>query len=193
MAEGTPDGIDGAQVEAWFAANVPGATPPLEFERISGGRSNITYGVSDAAGNRWALRRPPLGARLASAHDMSREYRIIAALTGTDVPVPRAVGLCEDDAVNGDPFYVMGFVDGPILRNKAEAEAAFSEDERRSIGERVVDTLIAIHSVEPDAVGLGDLARKEDYVARQLRRWQGQWEKSKTREIPLVDEVHDRL
>jgi aminoglycoside phosphotransferase (APT) family kinase protein len=193
MAEGTPDGIDGAQVEAWFAANVPGATPPLEFERISGGRSNITYGVSDAAGSRWALRRPPLGARLASAHDMSREYRIIAALTGTDVPVPRAVGLCEDDAVNGDPFYVMGFVDGPILRNKAEAEAAFSEDERRSIGERVVDTLIAIHSVEPDAVGLGDLARKEDYVARQLRRWQGQWEKSKTREIPLVDEVHDRL
>ena len=107
--------------------------------------------------------------------------------------MPAAIGLCEDDAVNGDPFYVMGFVDGPILRSKAEAEAAFDEDERRAIGERVVDTLVAIHAVDPDAVGLGDLGRKEDYVARQLRRWHGQWEKSKTRELPLVDEVHDRL
>jgi aminoglycoside phosphotransferase (APT) family kinase protein len=193
MAEGTPDGIDGAQVEAWFSANVQGATPPLEFERISGGRSNITYGVTDAAGSRWALRRPPLGKRLASAHDMAREHRIIAALSNTDVPVPEAVGLCDDESVNGDPFYVMGFVEGPILRNREEAEEAFSEDERRAIGERVVDTLLAIHAVEPDAAGLGDLAKKEDYVARQLHRWHGQWEKSKTREIPLIDEVHDRL
>ncbi len=194
MAEGTPDGIDGARVEEWFSANVPGATPPLEFERISGGRSNITYGVSDAAGHRWALRRPPLGKRLASAHDMAREHRIIAALADTDVPVPAANGLCEDEAVNGDPFYVMGFVEGPILRNRAEAEAAFpDEEDRRAIGERVVDTLLAIHSVDPDAVGLGDLAKKEDYVARQLRRWHGQWEKSKTREIELIDDVHDRL
>jgi aminoglycoside phosphotransferase (APT) family kinase protein len=193
-AEGTPDGIDGAAVEAWFSANVPGAKPPLEFERISGGRSNITYGVSDAAGNRWALRRPPLGKRLASAHDMGREHRIIAALAETAVPVPEAVGFCEDEAVNGDPFYVMGFVEGPILRNKEEAEGAFpDQSDRRAIGERVVDTLLAIHSVEPDAVGLGDLAKKEEYVARQLHRWHGQWEKSKTREIPLVDDVHDRL
>ncbi len=183
MAEGTPDGIDGARVEAWFAANVPGAAPPLGYERISGGRSNITYGVSDSAGNRWALRRPPLGKRLASAHDMAREHRIIAALQDTEVPVPEAVGLCEDESVNGAPFYVMGFVEGPILRNRAEAEAAFDEAERRAIGDRVVDTLLAIHSVEPDSVGLGDLARKEDYVARQLHRWHGQWEKSKTREI----------
>jgi aminoglycoside phosphotransferase (APT) family kinase protein len=189
-----PDGIDAEGVEAWFAANVPGATLPLSFERISGGRSNITYGVSDAAGNRWALRRPPLGKRLASAHDMAREHRIIAALTPTDVPVPPAVGLCEDDSVNGDPFYVMGFVDGPILRSRSEAEEAFpSLDDRRAIGERVVDTLVAVHNVDPDEAGLGDLARKEDYVARQLRRWQGQWEKSKTREIPLVEDVHDRL
>ena len=193
MAEGTPDGIEGASVEAWFAANVDGAQPPLAFERISGGRSNITYGVSDAAGNRWALRRPPLGKRLASAHDMAREHRIISALQATDVPVPPAIGLCEDESVNGDPFYVMGFVEGPILRSKTEAEEAFDADERRAIGERVVDTLLAIHSVDADSVGLGDLARKEDYVARQLRRWHGQWEKSKTRELALVDDVHDRL
>jgi len=193
MAEGTPEGIEGERVEAWFTENVDGAEPPLSIERISGGRSNITYGVSDAAGHRWALRRPPLGKRLASAHDMSREHRIIAALEPTDVPVPPAIGLCEDDSVNGDPFYVMGFVQGPILRSKAEAEEAFDEAGRRAVGERVVDTLLAIHSVDPDSVGLGDLARKEDYVARQLRRWHGQWENSKTRELALVDEVHDRL
>ncbi len=194
MSDRAPDGIDAERVEAWFAASVTGAEPPLSFERISGGRSNITYLVGDAAGSRWALRRPPLGKRLASAHDMGREYRIIAALTPTAVPVPEAVGLCEDESVNGDPFYVMGFVEGPILRTRGEAEEAFPEPaDRRAIGERVVDTLVAIHDVDPDEVGLGDLGRKEDYVARQLHRWHGQWEKSKTRELELVDDVHRRL
>ena len=193
MNDRAPDGIDAERVAAWFAANVPDVETPLSFERISGGRSNITYGVADAAGKRWALRRPPLGARLASAHDMGREFKVISALEPTNVPVPAAFGLCEDESVNGAPFYVMGFVEGPILRTKTDAEAAFDAGERRAIGERVIDTLAAIHAVDPDPVGLGDLARKEEYVARQLRRWHGQWEKSKTREIPLVDDVHDRL
>ncbi len=187
------EGIDAAGVEGWFTANVPGAEPPLSYERISGGRSNLTYSVADAAGNRWALRRPPLGKRLASAHDMGREHRIIAALQETPVPVPPAIGLCEDESVNGDPFYVMGWVEGPILRSLAEAEAFPDEAERRRIGERVVDTLVAIHEVDPDEVGLGEMAKKEDYVGRQLRRWKGQFDKQHTRELPLVAEVHDRL
>ena len=187
------EAIDQASLEAWFAREVPGAKPPLEFERISGGRSNLTYGVTDSAGRRWALRRPPLGKRLASAHDMAREHRIIAALAPTNVPVAPAVALCEDESVNGAPFYVMDFVEGPILRSRAEAEEAFDESERRAIGERVVDTLVAIHAVDPDAVGVGDLGRKEDYVTRQLRRWHGQWEKSKTRELEVIDDVHRRL
>jgi aminoglycoside phosphotransferase (APT) family kinase protein len=187
------EGIDRPRMEAWFADNVPGAEPPLAFERISGGRSNLTYAVSDGAGRRWALRRPPLGKRLASAHDMTREHRIISALEATPVPVPPAVGLCEDDSVNGAPFYVMDFVEGPILRSRTEAEAEFDEAERRAIGERVVDTLVAIHSVDPDAAGLGTLGKKQDYVARQLHRWHGQWEKSKTHDLPLVDDVHRRL
>src|SRR4051812_5434098 len=187
------EAIDQANLEAWFASEIDGAQPPLEFERISGGRSNLTYGVTDSAGRRWALRRPPLGKRLASAHDMSREHRIIAALAATDVPVAPAVALCEDESVNGAPFYVMDFVEGPILRTKAEAEESFGEDDRGAIGERVVDTLVAIHAVDPDAVGVGDLGRKEDYVARQLRRWHGQWEKSKTRELEVIDDVHRRL
>ena len=103
------------------------------------------------------------------------------------------VGLCEDESVNGAPFYVMEFVEGPILRGLAEAEAFPDEGDRRAIGERVADTLVAIHAVDPDAVGLGDLGRKEDYVARQLHRWQGQWEKSKTRELAAIDAVHERL
>jgi aminoglycoside phosphotransferase (APT) family kinase protein len=187
-------GIERAGVEAWFAGQLPEAELPLRFERIAGGLSNLTFRVTDAAGRRWALRRPPLGKTLGSAHDMGREHRVLAALAPTPVPVPPLVGLCEDEAVNGAPFYVMEFVEGPILRGRAEAEAAFpDEGDRHAIGLRVADTLAQIHAVDPDAVGLGELGRKQDYVARQLRRWQGQWEKSKTRELALVDEVHERL
>ncbi len=187
-------GIKQEGLEAWFATHAPAAQPPLRFERIAGGLSNLTYRVQDAAGRRWALRRPPLGKTLGSAHDMGREHRVLAALAATEVPVPPLVGLCEDESVTGAPFYVMEFVEGPILRGLAEAEASFpDESERRTIGFRVADTLAQIHAVDPDAVGLGDLGRKQDYVARQLRRWQGQWEKSKTRELESIDRVHDSL
>ena len=187
------EAIDQPKLEAWFFEHVPGVVPPLAFERIAGGRSNLTYAVADGAGTRWALRRPPLGKRLASAHDMAREHRIISALQGTAVPVPPIVGLCQDESVNGAPFFVMEFVDGPILRSRTEAEQRFDEAQRRPIGERVVDTLVAIHAIDPDRVGLGDLGRRQDYVARQLRRWQGQWEKSKTHDVPLIDDLHRRL
>jgi aminoglycoside phosphotransferase (APT) family kinase protein len=188
-----PDGIDPNGVEAWFALNAPSARPPLSFERIAGGHSNLTYRVSDAGGHRWALRRPPLGKRLGSAHDMVREHKVVSALGPTEVPVAPVVGLCQDDSVNDAPFYVMEFVEGPVLRGLAEAEVFPDEADRREIGDRVADTLAAIHAIDPDAAGLGDLGRKEDYVARQLRRWHGQWEKSKTRELEAIDSVHERL
>jgi aminoglycoside phosphotransferase (APT) family kinase protein len=188
-----PQGIDRSGVESWFGEHVPGVQLPLSFERISGGHSNLTYGVRDAAGERWALRRPPLGKRLGSAHDMGREHRVVSALASTPVPVAPIVGLCEDEGVNDAPFYVMEFVEGPILRGLAEADVFPDEADRRAIGERVVDTLVDIHAVDPDAVGLGELGRKQDYVARQLHRWQGQWEKSKTRELAAIDTVHERL
>jgi aminoglycoside phosphotransferase (APT) family kinase protein len=192
-AAAVTDGIDQNGVEAWFALNVPSASPPLAFERIAGGHSNLTYRVSDEGGNHWALRRPPLGKRLGSAHDMGREFKVVSALGATEVPVAPVVGLCEDESVNDAPFYVMEFVEGPVLRGLAEAEAFPDEGDRRAIGERVADTLAAIHAIDPDAAGLGDLGRKEDYVARQLHRWQGQWEKSKTRELETLDSLHDRL
>lgn len=191
--EATPDGIEREPVEAWFEANAGEVALPLRFERISGGHSNLTYEVRDAAGRAFALRRPPLGKRLGSAHDMSREHKVIAGLQDTPVPVPPLVGLCEDESVNGAPFYVMEFVDGVVLRSRTEAEEHFDRAQRTAIGERVVDTLVALHSIDPDEVGLGDLGRKRDYVPRQLHRWHGQWEKSKTRELELVDDVHRRL
>ncbi len=187
-----PDGIDAPAVEGWFAENVDGVTLPLRFEMIAGGRSNLTYSVTDAEGARWALRRPPLGKRLGSAHDMGREASVVGALAPTPVPVPGVVGFCDDESVNEAPFYVMDFLPGPILRAVPDAEP-YDEAQRRAIGENVVDTLVAIHDVDPDAVGLGELGKKADYVARTLHRWSGQWEKSKTRELRLIDDVHDRL
>ena len=191
--ERADEGIDVPRVESWFAEHVPGARSPLAFARISGGHSNLTYAVQDADGRRWALRRPPLGKRLRSAHDMVREHTIISALRETEVPVAPTVGLCVDDSVNGAPFYVMDFIEGPVLRSRSDAEGHFDESARRAIGEQVADTLVAIHAVDPDQIGLGELGRREDYVARQLHRWQGQWERSKTRELRVIDAVHDRL
>ena len=194
MAEETesPEGIDGERVGAWLEANVAGASGPFSYERIAGGRSNLTYRVTDSAGRVWALRRPPMGKALGSAHDMGREHRVVSALAPTPVPVAPIAGYCTDESVNEAPFYVMDFVAGPILRLRADADE-FDEGERRAIGERVVDTLVEIHAQVPDEIGLGDLGKKEDYVARQLRRWGKQWEGSKTREIPLVERVHERL
>jgi aminoglycoside phosphotransferase (APT) family kinase protein len=193
MADEATDGINQKPLEAWFGENVPGVDFPLQFERIAGGHSNLTYRVTDAAGQKWALRRPPLGKRLGSAHDMGREHKVVSALGGTEVPVAPVVGLCEDESVNDAPFYVMEFVEGPILRGLMEADTFPDEGDRRAIGERVADTLVQIHSVDPAAVGLGDLGKKEDYVARQLHRWKGQWEKSKTRELEPIDRVHEAL
>jgi aminoglycoside phosphotransferase (APT) family kinase protein len=193
MAEDALEGIDRSGVEGWFEANVPEVTPPLGFERISGGRSNLTYSVTDAAGGRWALRRPPLGKGLTSAHDVGREHKVISALAPTAVPVAPTVGMCEDETVNGAPFFVMDFVEGPVLRTQAAAVESFEEGDRHEIGERVADTLVRIHEIDPDDVGIGDLGRKQEYVARQLHRWHGQWEKSKTHDVPLIDDVHARL
>jgi aminoglycoside phosphotransferase (APT) family kinase protein len=133
-----------------------------------------------------------MGKALGSAHDMGREHRVVSALASTPVPVAPIAGYCTDESVNEAPFYVMEFVEGPILRLREDAEG-FDAAGRRAIGERVVDTLVEIHAQVPDDVGLGDLGKKEDYVARQLHRWQKQWEGSKTREVPLVEQVHDRL
>lgn len=188
----TVEGVDASKVTDWFVAHVPGAAPPLRFDLLAGGRSNLTFRVDDTAGHTWVLRRPPLNHVLATAHDMSREHRIISALGPTDVPVAHAIGLCSDAEVNGSPFYVMSYVDGHVVRDKAEAKR-FTTEQRRRTGESIIDTLARIHAVDIDAVGLGELGRREGYIARQLKRWYGQWEQSKTRELPDVDVAYERL
>ncbi len=185
-------GIDAPNVTAWFEAHAEGVTPPLRFTLIAGGHSNLTYRVDDAEGRSWVLRRPPLGQVLATAHDMAREHRIISALAPTDIPVAPTIGLCEDVAVNGAPFYVMDFVQGRVIRDATEAEA-LTVAERELVSASLVDVLARIHQTDVDAVGLGDLGRREGYIERQLHRWYGQFLKSKTREVPLLDEVHQRL
>lgn len=188
---GTPPGIDAPGITAWLAARTPLA-PPLAWERIPGGRSNLTYRVTDAEGRRFVLRRPPLHSVLASAHDVGREYRIMSALQDADVPVPPVVGAEPGDHVTGAPFYVMEFVDANVIREPEDA-AALSPAARRRVAEQLADVLARLHAIEPDEVGLGDLGRREDYLARQLHRWRGQYDKGRSRDVPMIESLHQRL
>ena len=193
----TTAGIDAQRVSTWFEDNIPGAVLPLSFALVAGGRSNLTYEVDDAAGNRFVLRRPPTGHILPTAHDMGREFKIISALGPAGVPVPPALGLCTDEAVNGAAFYVMGFVDGVIARTAEIAEQNLDVDSRRRVSLSLIDTLALIHRVDPVAVGLGDLGRTEGYIARQLKRWYSNYRAANESRggvtLPQIDEVHDYL
>jgi aminoglycoside phosphotransferase (APT) family kinase protein len=187
-----PPGVDLVRLQGWFADHVDGyGGGELHASLIAGGRSNLTY-VVGAGADEWVLRRPPLGHVLPTAHDMAREYKVLAALAGTDVPVPRVIAFCDDIAVNDAPFYVMQKVDGVILRTGAEM-ARLTRDEARRCSESLVDVLVAIHAVEYSAVGLDDFGRPDGFIERQVRRWGEQWERSKTRELPAIDELARRL
>ena len=188
----TPDGVDLDRLAPWFTEHVPGFTgAPLTATLIAGGRSNLTYVITDGT-TEWVLRRPPLGHVLPTAHDMAREHRVLDALRDTAVPVPVVLGFCDDTDVNGAPFYVMEKVDGIIYRD-ARSLASLSATDAGRVSHALVDVLADIHAVDFTAVGLGDFGRPDGYCERQVRRWGEQWERSKTREIPAVDEVARRL
>jgi len=186
-------GFDVPKVSEWLESYVDGAVGPFEFEQITGGHSNITVKVTAADQQQSVLRRPPLGHVLASAHDMGREHRVIAGLQDSAVPVPPVLGFCDDPAVNDAPFYAMRFVDGAVLRDLEQAESALDAAGRANASRSLVDTMAAIHAVDIGAAGLSDLGRHEGYIARQLKRWYGQWNQGKTRDLPAVDRVHDGL
>jgi aminoglycoside phosphotransferase (APT) family kinase protein len=193
-ATGEVRGIHREPVSSWLADHIDGVDPPFTFELIVGGHSNLTYRVTDAAGRALVLRRPPLGAVLATAHDMEREHKIITGVAHTSVPVPEALGLCLDEDVNDAPFYVMNFIEGHVLDTAALTSRVLPNERlRAALGESVIDTLAALHLTDPDTVGLGDLGRKQAYLDRQLKRWRGQWEKSKTRELPAMEESYELL
>ncbi len=184
-------GINPDYLQQWFEERVL-VNGLLKFEKITGGRSNLTFTVTDEAGHSWVLRRPPLGHVLATAHDMAREHRLISALADSDVPVPKVVALCEDESINGAPFYVMEFVSGEVIRTYEEA-TAIGPNRLGRMGSSLVETLARLHNLDVDDIGLGDLARREGYLERQLKRWRSQFEQSSKREIPQLIEVHEIL
>ncbi|MDX2603280.1 phosphotransferase family protein [Streptomyces caniscabiei] len=187
-----PPGLDPDRLRALLDAERPGLVGgPLTGRLIEGGRSNLTYEVTDGTA-KWVVRRPPLGHVLATAHDMKREHRVISALHPTDVPVPRPVLLCEDEEVLGAPFYVMDFVEGTPYRT-AEQLAPLGPERTRAAVLGLVDTLVELHAVDPAEVGLADFGRPEGFLDRQLRRWGKQLDASRNRELAGIDELHATL
>ncbi len=185
-------GIERDRVEPFLRGVLPLGDEALEFELVGGGRSNLTYRVR-AGARSWALRRPPLGHVIATAHDMTREFRVLSALADTDVPVPRPVALCEDPAVNGAPFYVMEFCDGVVLQDEAPEGFARTAPEGRAVSQALVDTLVTLHGIDPAAVGLADFGRPAGYLERQVRRWAKQWEANSVGELPEIEALLERL
>jgi aminoglycoside phosphotransferase (APT) family kinase protein len=192
MSEGLR-GLDSSAVATWMADHVDGIVPPVTFSLIAGGHSNLTFGAVDAAGTEYVVRRGPLGSSGGGAHDMGREHRVIAALHGS-IPVPRALAVCHDDSVNGTPFYVMSKVAGAVLDNVASADVHLSDPAaRRFAGQQLVDVLADMHRVDVDAVGLGGAAKREDFLGRQIKRFVGMWERNRTRELPAMSTLSDRV
>ncbi|WP_155055443.1 phosphotransferase family protein [Streptomyces blattellae] len=195
MSADHPPGLDLDRLRGLLDSERPGLVHgPLTGRLIEGGRSNLTYAVSDGT-SRWVVRRPPLGHVLATAHDMKREHRVISALHPTNVPVPRPVLMCENPengAVLGAPFYVMEFVEGTPYRT-ADQLAPLGPERTRAAVLSLVDTLVELHAVDPASVGLADFGRPEGFLDRQLRRWGKQLDASRNRELAGIDELHAAL
>ena len=183
-------GLDLAAVLGWLSTHAPGEIGERPAARlIAGGRSNLTYLLDDGA-RQLVVRRPPLGHVLATAHDMAREHRIISALAGTGVPVPRAIALCTDAEVNGAPFYAMSFVDGLVVRAD---QTGLDQTARDQLSASMMTVLADLHEVDVQTAGLGDFGRPEGFLERQLRRWSKQLEASRSRELPGIDRLRDTL
>jgi aminoglycoside phosphotransferase (APT) family kinase protein len=178
VSERRAEGYDIPAVEAWIEENIPELAPPLEWTRLEGGHSNLTYQLEDGRGRQAVIRRPPQGELLPKAHDMSREWSLISALGPTAVPVPAAMGFCESPDVTGAWFYVMGLVDGRPLYNLEQTLAWVPQDRRVTLAHSFFDTLADLHALDPDTIGLGELGKKQNYVGRQLNTWYRSWTSS---------------
>lgn len=185
-------GVDLDALARWLDGAAPGLRDgALEGELLTGGKSNLTYRLTDGT-TTWALRRPPLGHALPTAHDMAREFRLLTALHGTEVPVARPVVLCEDPDVLGAPFYLMSFVDGVVLDDPTVL-ATLSPAQARHACDLLVDTLLAVHRIDTAAVGLGGFGRPDGFLGRQVTRWTAQWDASETQPRPGLRELVTRL
>jgi aminoglycoside phosphotransferase (APT) family kinase protein len=178
------------RLSEWFARHVPGAEGALTAELIAGGKSNLTYRVSDQAGNAWAVRRPPRGPKAPTAHNVHREHRIIAALYADSIfPVAAPGGICSDENVLGAPFMVTEFVDGIVLRTRRIA-AELPQPVRSTTADTLIDALAQLHKLAPTDLGLQDLAPPTGYLQRQLARWRTQYDRSRQRGIDDIESMH---
>jgi aminoglycoside phosphotransferase (APT) family kinase protein len=185
-------GLDLRALSGYLQAELPGLlAAPLSGRLIAGGRSNLTYLVSNGVGS-WVVRRPPLGHVLETAHDMGREHRVMAALSNSSVPVPEMIALCREAEVIGAPFYVMSYVDGTVYRSEDQL-AQVGEKQALQVADALIDVLAQLHAVDPHAIGLGDLGRPDGYLERQLRRWGKQLQSSYSREVPRLEDLGRRL
>lgn len=189
--QGVPGVEDPPRLHAWMISAGLDFGELRGVALIAGGRSNLTYRL-DLDGGQLVLRRPPLGHVLPTAHDMSREYKVLSALSGTDIPVPDPIAFCADTEIVDAPFYLMRYVEGRVLRTR-EHGAEVTADQARQLSQGLVDMLAAIHAVDLEAVGLTGFGRPDGYLARQLARWQRQWELSNSREVAGYDDLVRRL
>jgi aminoglycoside phosphotransferase (APT) family kinase protein len=184
-------GVDEDALARWIGS-LCASTGPLTVTRVGLGQSNLTYRVSDAAGQAWVVRRPPAGKLLRSAHDVVREAGILSALGSTDVPTPAILGVAQAGEVTEVPLVLMSFVDGLVIEGLSAA-SVLPDPVRQAAGLGLPETLARVHAVDLDAVGLADLAAHTPYAARQLKRWSGQWTASRTRDLPDLDALTERL
>lgn len=175
MNNPAPEGYDVPAVESWIAEHIQSITPPFQWTRLEGGHSNLTYQLDDVNGRQAVIRRPPQGELLPKAHDMSREWALISALGSTSVPVPAALGFCENPDVTGAWFYVMGMINGRPLYSSEDTLEWVPEEKRTLLAHSFIDVLADLHSLTPDELGLGDLGKKDSYVGRQLKTWYRSW------------------
>lgn len=175
MTSSPHDGLDLAALDGYLRSVGVGRDGELHAQLISGGRSNLTFLVHDDS-SKWVLRRPPLHGLTPSAHDMVREYRVVAALADTAVPVARAVALCNDESVLGAPFQIVEYVAGQVVRSRSELEALGDEHVIDGCVDALIQVLADLHAVDPIAVGLDDFGKPSGYLERQVRRWGSQWE-----------------
>ncbi len=182
-----PPLVDEEKLRSYLAKRLPGEDAPLQIERVRGGHSNETFFIR-RGNDDWVLRRPPRGPLLPTAHDVLREYRVLKALNGTNVPTPRVILACDDTDVIGAPFYLMERVHGIVIRQDLP-DYGRDNAGRAAISRALIDSLVALHSVNWKAVGLADFGKPQGYLERQLRRWTGQLEKSRQRPLPDLDAV----
>jgi len=180
--------LDLPKVEAFLRDSIPGLTGEMVLKQYPGGHSNLTYSVR-FENRRLVLRRPPFGTKAKSAHDMSREYRVLKALRPVYPYCPNPVVFCDDPVVMGCPFYVMDRIEGVILRRNPPRGWSLSPDQVRTLFEKVIETHHALHVIDYRKIGLENFGKPEGYARRQVEGWIGRYRAARTPDAPDFESV----